>query len=338
MIAKRAHLPAFKSLSNVELQAVADVNETAAKAATKNFGIPKFFTNYKEMLNDPSIDLVSICVPSPLHAEVAIEAAKKGKHILVEKPLALTVRDAQTILHATKENNVKLCVVHNYRYFPAMQEIKRRIDVGNLGQIVTVHAVAHTRLPLSWTPALWLYKGGGALDDFGPHLIDAILWLNGTKVKKVCALGGDFLGNMNCINYIQVLMEFENKAVAVGDISWVTDNTAFTLNIHGTGGRIFADIVFNHFIETHGSPTPVNDFKNFYKKMDILAKGIFSGKLFRGAGIFYKTIISQFINSIESGTDAPISGEEGLAVVAVSEAAKISLAENRFVMINELFA
>jgi predicted dehydrogenase len=72
--------------------------------------------------------------------------------------------------------------------------------------------------------------------------------------------------------------------------------------------------------------------------MDILAKGIFSGKLFRGAGMFYKTIISQFINSIESGTDAPISGEEGLAVVAVSEAAKISLAENRFVMINELFA
>jgi hypothetical protein len=59
-----------------------------------------------------------------------------------------------------------------------------------------------------------------------------------------------------CINYIQVLIEFENKAVAVGDISWVTDNTAFTLNIHGTGGRIFADIVFNHFIEAHGSPTP----------------------------------------------------------------------------------
>lgn len=294
------------------------------------------------MLRDPSIDLVSVCTPSPTHAEVAIEAAKNGKHLFIEKPLALTVRDAQKILDATKENDVKLCVVYNYRYFPAIKEVKRRINLGNLGRIVTIQGTAHTRIPLHWTASTWLYHKGGALDDFGPHLIDSILWLVNSKIEKVCAFGGDFLGNMNCINYIQLLMQFENKAVATADISWLTGRIMFALNVHGTGGCIFIEsdlknVFFTDPMETHGLPTPLDDLRNLSKKAFSLTKSAFSGKFFKGALDFYEIIIKEFINSIEKGTSIPVSGEEALQVVAVSEAAKLSLAEDRSVAVRELF-
>jgi len=341
-IATRAHLPAFKSLPNVELQAVADVNEKMARTAAKKFGIPNSYTDYKKMLRDPSIDLVSICTPSPTHTEVAIEAAKNGKHLFIEKPLALTVRGAQMILNMAKENNVKLCVVHNYRYFPAMKEVKRRIDLGNLGRIVTIQGIAHTRIPLQWTASTWLYHKGGALDDFGPHLIDSILWLVNSKIEKVCAFGGDFLGKMNCTNYIQILMRFENRTVATADISWLTGRITFALNVHGTGGYIsiesdLKNFFFNDPIETHGLPTPLDDLRNLSKKTISLTKKTISGKFFKGALAFYGTIIKEFINSIEKGTKVPVSGEEALQVVAVSEAAKLSLAEDRSVAVKELF-
>jgi len=336
-IAKKAYLPTLISLPNAELAALVDTNARVVKRLAKAYKVPKYFTDYREMLKDPSIELVCVCVPSTLHAEISVNCLKEGKHVLVEKPLALSVREGKMILGAAVESNRKLCVVHNYRYYPSMREIKKRIESGDIGRIVTIQGTAHTHIPMGWTSGTWLYQKGGALDDFGPHLIDAVLWFANSNVEEVAAFGGDFLPQMGCINYLQVYLKFRNNAVATADISWLTGPSLFTLNIFATGGRIFQNVFFDHFVETHGTPLPpLNDLKDLSQKTIKLAKRIVSGDLFKGSLVYYDPLISDFIESIEKNSRVPISGEEGLKVVAVSEAAKLSITQKIFVSIPKL--
>ncbi|HDY74871.1 MAG TPA: Gfo/Idh/MocA family oxidoreductase, partial [Euryarchaeota archaeon] len=186
--AKDAHLPAFHSLEGVEISAIADINEKAAKTLAKKYQIPHVYVDFHDLINNPDIDLVSICTPNHLHREMAVACANAGKHILIEKPMATTVGDAEEIIRAVKKNNIKLCVVQNYRFFPAVKEAKKRIQDGRIGDIVSIHAYGH--LLQSFDRSWALSEGNaGVIEDFGPHLIDILFYLTGfDEVKKVYAV------------------------------------------------------------------------------------------------------------------------------------------------------
>jgi len=333
-IAKRAHLPAFTSLKEIELYGVVDINETVARRIAKKFRARKYFTDYRDLLRDPSVELVSICTPTPLHAQMVVDSVNAGKHVLVEKPLALTVKDALCVLRAVKENGVRVCVVRNFRYVPAMQNVKNLIEEGKLGRLVSILGCAHTQIPLYWTSSTWLYEKWGALDDFAPHLIDAICWLNTAKVKRVVAFGGDFLESMGCLNYLQILMQFENKTVAVASVTWLTPFSLF-LNIHGTAGSVHVDVRFNHYLRYHDFLDPVEEFKSVSKKLVDSTKQAFTGKLFRGSLGFYKQLITDFLMSIRKGGQVPSTVEDAMQVVAISEATKKSLEQKEVVDIDD---
>ena len=334
-IAQRAHLPAFSSVEGIELYAVSDVDEATVKRSAKKFNVPKSFTDYKDMLKDQAVDLVSICVPSPLHGKLMVDCANAGKHIFVEKPLALNVKESLQALNAVKENNVKLCVVQNYRYFPQMLKLKSLINSGSIGKITSILGQANTLVPLGWTTGTWLYHKGGAIDDFGPHLIDATCWFAESKPVRVAAFGGDFLGNMDCINYVQILAEFENKAVTTSNISWM-NSSMLSMDIHGTAGSVDLDMRFNHFTPYHGYYDPITETKSSLRKLLRTATGAASGKLFRGALAFYPQIIKEFMASIEGNGKIPVTGEEALRMVAISEAAKLSLEKKQVIEVKDL--
>jgi predicted dehydrogenase len=141
---------------------------------------------------------------------------------------------------------------------------------------------------------------------------------------------------MGSINNTQILMEFENKALATADISWLGSTTIFTMDVQGTGGHVLADINQDYYAEFHGSQTPVDDFRNFVKKMFNVAKGSLSGSLFKGGLAFHAPLIKDFVMSIEGDARIPVTGEEALQTVAVSEAAKRSLKENRIVPLKDV--
>lgn len=334
-IARRAHLPAIKSLNNINLYAVADIKEKTAKRIAKKFNARKFYTDYKELLCDKAVDMVIICTPTPFHGKMIIDSANSGKNILVEKPMTLTVKEAINSLKAVKKNNVKLCVVQNYRYLPSIRKAKLAINRGELGNIVSMIGRANTKIPLHWTTSKWLYHEGGALDDFGPHLIDAICWLNDHPPTKVIAFGGDFLNTMNMVNYSQILIEFENRTIAVANITWLTTSD-FDLYINGTGGSISLDLRFDYFIKYHDFMDPIKEGKNLYRKISKTTRKVISGEIFYGSLIYYKNIIQDFVNSIEKGAKIPVTGEEALKVISILEAAKNSIRKNSVVYINEL--
>ena len=159
-VARRMHLPVFKSLPDIEIVSVVDTVEDLAKDVAKEFGVGKFYTDYKKALDADDVDLVSICTPSFTHADLIVYASEMGKNILVEKPLTVSLEEGKKCLEAVKANGVQLCVVFNYRSVPVVQEISDRISEEKLGRVVSMVGTAHTPFPSSWTSGRWLYHEG----------------------------------------------------------------------------------------------------------------------------------------------------------------------------------
>jgi len=336
-VARRMHIPVFQSLPDVQVVSVVDTNEELAKNVSKEFGVGKYYTDYKKALNSDDVDLVSICTPSFVHADMITYASEMGKNILVEKPLTIDLEEGKRALEAVKANGVQICVVFNYRSVSVAQQVHREIQLGQIGRIVSMVGTAHTPFPSSWTSGRWLYHEGGALDDFGPHLIDMLLWLNPSRLESVSAQGGDFTGGFDFISHIQVTMKFKDTSLAVADISWLNDSFLFNFDVHGTAGRISCDVRNGNWRETHGQvSSPIDDLTRTARNSIKMITSIITGAYFRGGITYHSRIIGDYVKSIRTKTRPPVSGEEALLVTAVSAAAKQSIKTRRTIFIDEI--
>lgn len=186
------HAQALKRLEETELKAVVDIVKEKARFFSETYEVPDWYTDYNEVLARDDIDAVEICLPHYLHAEVAIKAMKAKKHILTEKPMAITLADADKMISTAKENGVTLGVIFQNRYNDASQEVKKAIDSGDLGDI------KGTRMFLTWYrpdsyykesdwKGTWDKEGGGVLIDQAIHTIDLMQWLIGKEIDYIDA-------------------------------------------------------------------------------------------------------------------------------------------------------
>ena len=182
----------FNLKANVELHTLCGRNTTAVQMARAQLGWQNATTDWLEIVESPLIDIVDISVPNHLHAEIAIAAAKNGKHILCEKPLAMNVKQAEAMLAAAQKAKVVHMVCHNYRRIPAIALAKKMIGEGALGRIFHFHAryaqdwLADPEFPINWR----LQKetgGSGAHGDINSHIIDLGRYLVG-EFKEVSGL------------------------------------------------------------------------------------------------------------------------------------------------------
>ncbi|MFD0621023.1 Gfo/Idh/MocA family protein [Paenibacillus sp. GCM10027629] len=187
------HIAAIALLDDAVLHAVCDTDEERMKKAVGPLLDVQMYSSYNELLHDEEIDAVIICTPSGLHSQMAIAAAKARKHIVVEKPIALTLEDADAIIKACHDYRVKLSVVHPNRYRPAMLELKRMWDEGRFGRISHVSALVRwNRDDRYFGSADWRgtkAMDGGVLMNQGIHAMDLIAWLLGdaTEVQAMSA-------------------------------------------------------------------------------------------------------------------------------------------------------
>jgi len=183
--------PRFFGLkANVELHTICGRNTAGVQAARAQLGWQHAATDWHEVVESPLIDIVDIVTPPHLHAEMAIAAAKNGKHVLCEKPMAMNVKQAEAMLAAAHRAKVVHMVCHNYRRVPAIALAKRIIAEGALGRIYHFHAryaqdrLADPEFPLDWK----LQKetsGAGVHSDINSHLIDLGRYLVG-EFQEVC--------------------------------------------------------------------------------------------------------------------------------------------------------
>jgi predicted dehydrogenase len=321
VIARKAHLPVYRD-SEVDIVGVADADEQRARSCARKFRIKKWYTNHKQLLNE-NLNAVSICTPPATHREMTVDAAKEGTSVLVEKPMATSLQDADLMVESCRNSGVKLCVVQNYRFFPCVLEAKRRLDEGRLGHIVSVHAIARDYIEAM--SSSWRFREWGVLDEFGPHVIDIINYLFGSPIEKVKVVARDYTGNLHCMSHVQALLLLENSACVDVDISWNTGAYEFSIKILGTAGTMEIDVRNNHLRETHGYSTPLEDLAALLGKSAIIAKAVLDRSYFKGALFYHKVIIREFLRSVAGDTRPPVLGEEGRAVIAVIDSIKRSM-------------
>lgn len=197
----RYHMEGYVKQEAVELAAICDLNEPEAKEFAAKYGVRKVFTDYREMFSLPELDAVSIAVPNCLHAPMAIDALQKGKHVLVEKPMAINADQARAMAAAAKQAGKRLMVEQAMRFSHEAQLLRAYYDRGEFGGVYCARATWIRRK--GW-PRLHFPPGGtmgrgewfirkaeaghGALSDIGVHLLDLAWYLMGTP--KPIAVSG----------------------------------------------------------------------------------------------------------------------------------------------------
>ncbi|MEG2701498.1 MAG: Gfo/Idh/MocA family oxidoreductase [Clostridia bacterium] len=197
-IANGKHMPSLKAIDRADLVAFCDLIEEKAQKAAAEYGVPgaKVYTDYHELLKDPSIDVCYVLTPNRSHADLTCDALEAGKHVLCEKPMAKTAADARRMVETAKRTGKKLTIGYQHRHKAESQYVRSCIERGDLGEIYYAKAFAIRRRGTpNWGVFLNEYEqGGGPLIDIGTHSLDLTLYLMnnykprmvvGTKYKKI---------------------------------------------------------------------------------------------------------------------------------------------------------
>ncbi|MBR4236345.1 MAG: Gfo/Idh/MocA family oxidoreductase [Clostridia bacterium] len=291
-IARSAHLPAYMKRSDVELTAIADVNLARAQETAQRFGIPKAFASTEELLAGAECDYVDICVWNRAHSECAIPAARAGKAILCEKPLAINLEHALRMQQEIEKAGVPFMLAVPTRYTPQAMMLREMVDNGDFGEIYYAKT-AYTRR--RGTPYGWFTdtskSGGGPVIDIGVHCIDRTWYLMGCpKPVRVSASTSYAIGNFKTkgVERWRALdsdvtafdtedsacgvVHFENGASLLFEVSWALNapGESFT-QICGSkaGARMDPLVIYteqNGYL-TDNTPSPgKNDM--FYEEID----------------------------------------------------------------------
>lgn len=188
----KQHIEAIRRIPGTEVVAIVDSNEAMAKAVCNDLGIEKYYLDYKEMLQDETIDIVHNCTPSAMHYSINKDVIASGKHIYCEKPLTLTSAEAEELVALAKEKKVSTGANFNYRHNAMVREMHERVQAGMIGKVLSVHGEYLQDWLLYDTDYDWRMdpKMGGesrAIADIGSHCFDTIQYVTDKKIKQVYA-------------------------------------------------------------------------------------------------------------------------------------------------------
>ncbi len=239
----------------VELLAVASPTGENAANFAKRFGIPQYFTDYRDLLENDDIDMVVVGVPNDLHCQIACDAANAGKHIVMEKPLCLNLAEADQMIDCARESRVKLMYAEELCFAPKYVRLKQLLDSGALGKPTLIKQSEKHDGPHA--AHFWDVQrsGGGVTMDMGCHAIEFFRWMLGrTRIKSVYAQMSTQVhhdktqGDDNSL----LILEFENDVVCLAEESWTKlggmDDRA---EVHGWKGVAYADLLHGNSIETY---------------------------------------------------------------------------------------
>jgi predicted dehydrogenase len=188
----RVHIEGIRRLGNVEVAAVVASSEAKAALLGEQLSIPKTAGDYRRILEDPSIDAVHICTPNALHLPMALDALEAGKHVLCEKPLALSSEEARRMVARAREAGKRNCTFHNLRYYPLVQQMRAMREAGDLGEILVVQGTYSQDWLLYDTDWNWRVetKDNGpsrCMADIGSHWCDMAEHVTGQRIASLCA-------------------------------------------------------------------------------------------------------------------------------------------------------
>lgn len=187
-----AHVEAARRLGNVEIVAVAEANDQLAQAKAEAMSIPKGYGDYKKLLADPEIQVVHNCTPNHLHFAINRDILAAGKHVVSEKPLAMTTKESSELVKLAKESNLINAVSFNYRFYPLIQHARAMVAAGEVGDIFAVHGSylqdwLYYNTDWNWRLQPEMSGESRAVADIGSHWCDLLQFITGQSITRVMA-------------------------------------------------------------------------------------------------------------------------------------------------------
>ncbi len=318
-IADRVMAPAMAQACNNRLVAVMRRDRKKAEELAHKHGAQRSYGSVQEILCDDGIDAVYIATPVSCHANQTIEAAEHGKHVLCEKPMAMTVEEAEAMVTACEAHNVKLMVCYYQRFNRRHQQIRKLLQTEAIGQ-VTALRLSFCSLgrddPTSWRqdPAI---GGGGNLMDCGSHCVDLLRFLVG-EPHAVSAFVDTLAFSYPVDDTATMLLKLESGAHAVISAHWSTlvpgEQDSSSLAIYGTEGAIYS--------------APLHD-KHSRGTLKLMTRSEQRQYCFEQST--HVALLEAFAGSIEADSQAPISGYDGLRASQIIAAGYESARSGRVV-------
>jgi UDP-N-acetyl-2-amino-2-deoxyglucuronate dehydrogenase len=238
----RTHFDAIDEVEGLELAGVCDVIGDRARSAGEQNDVP-WFTSYQKMLEEVDCDVVTICTPSGLHPQHGVLAARAGKHVVCEKPMAITLHGADELVHACDDSGVHLFVVKQNRLNPAVQLVKRALDKGRFGRLYLANTTVRWTRPQEYYDqapwrGTWEFDGGAIMNQ-ASHYVDLIQWLAG-PVESVMAKTATLARRIETEDTGVALLKFRSGALGVIEVTMLTwpRNLEGSLTLLGEKGTV----------------------------------------------------------------------------------------------------
>jgi UDP-N-acetylglucosamine 3-dehydrogenase len=300
------HGRVYYRLENANLVGVSDVSETTLANISKKYDA-KGYTSYEELLKNPEIEAVSVCVPTTHHYNVVMAAIEHGKDVLVEKPIAFTLKEAEGMIQAAKDKGVKLSTGHVERFNPAVKKAKELIEMDVIGDVVSASARRVGPFP----PRI---KDVGVAIDLAIHDLDVMYYLFDEEVTQVYATMGSILEKCEYEDHAEIMTKFANGSTGLLEVNWLTPYKRRALEVTGTDGIIAIDYI-DQSVDVAGK---------FAQKVDIHHEEPL------------RCEISSFLNSIINDEEVEITGEDGLHALKMVLAANKSSKEHLPIKLDEI--
>jgi len=321
----KIHAQSYAESGKAKLICVCDLVEEKAKELADKFNC-RYTTKIEEIASDSKIKAVSITTPDFAHREAALQMIEAGKDVLIEKPLATSVKDAQDIVNAAKKKGIKLMIDFQNRWNPLLIQTKQTIEKGEVGSPVMGYARLSNPLSVPLKMLSWASKSGPEWFLF-PHTIDLVRWLINKEPEEVYATGKKGIlkeRGIDVYDAIQALVKFEDGVFVTFETSWILPDSwpsliDFELMLLGSRGRIGikADEQGMDISTDKFSRPFISGFQYAY------------GKNFG----FFKEPIIHFIDCLCENEEPMCSGEDGLIVTKVIEAIVRSIKEKKVIKI-----
>ncbi|MBN1538948.1 MAG: Gfo/Idh/MocA family oxidoreductase [Candidatus Thermoplasmatota archaeon] len=326
------HVKFLKELDGAEITLVCDTDEARAREGAREADC-SYTTRFEDVLKDRDVDVVDICTPSGLHAEMSVAAMEAGKNAISEKPMALNLKEADDVIRTQKRTGMKYFLVKQNRYNPPVAALKEVLDSGKLGDLfLIISDVFWNRRRSYYDDEDWrgtLSLDGGALFTQSSHFVDLILWLSKRPVSVEATMTNIDHPYIETEDLGSIKVLFENGSMAVMNYTTATyqKNLEGSITVLGTkgsvkvGGKYLNELSEWNVEEVERPEIPPGGPPNTYK-------GGYQGSMSN-----HDKVLQNVIDVLRDGKEAKVSAAEGRLTVEVMQAAHISALEKRPVKI-----
>ncbi len=319
----RKHIEAIRELDVCELAAVCDVEEERAKAASSEHGVPGY-AKLDEMLSKEKPDAITVCTPHWSHPAVACAALAAGVHVLTEKPMAVTVEDAERMTAEAKEAGKILAVVFQHRTDPVNAAARKIVESGDLGRIRRTLLVNATFRPDAYFRTdewrgTWKGEGGGVLVNQAPHALDLFLWISGTMPDRVTGEIETVMHEIEVEDRASALLHYPDGATGYVHCSTAESPGTLRIEIAGEKGKLVVD----GSLRVARLAEPLSEFcrkaQEKFAKPDSQWEDVDTSPP-EGVRTGHARVIEDFCEAVRDGREPMVTGEEGMKGLELANA------------------